>query len=227
MQSRLKIGALAAFAGAATYLFGFAVLLLIPPETATASATEKLAFILAHKTLYQYWILTIYVLFGVLLAFLVTALQQSKAVLSTVGTVFGYVWVVLVIASGMLASTGLETVATLFEARPKQATALWLSIEAMQNGLGGGVEIVGGLWVFLISLQAIRQRRPCPLVHGLGLLVGTLGILTVLPPLGYLAAAFGIGQIAWFVLIGLYLCKQASTLHKNSTQKPEGILVTR
>ncbi len=167
------------------------------------------------------------VLFGVLLAFLVTALQQSKAVLSTVGTVFGYVWVVLVIASGMLASTGLETVATLFEARPKQATALWLSIEAMQNGLGGGVEIVGGLWVFLISLQAIRQRRPCPLVHGLGLLVGTLGILTVLPPLGYLAAAFGIGQIAWFVLIGLYLCKQASTLHKNSTQKPEGILVTR
>ena len=236
MNSLLKIGAVAAFAEAAIYLFGFAVMLLmLMPEVAnTADVSEKLSFILSNKTLYQYWMLIIYVLFGIALAFLVTALhsllmrhQQEQAGkyvpksptfsgLIAVGTVFGYVWVVLVIASGMITSVGLETVAPMFETKPEQAAALWLSIETVQNGLGGGVEVVGGLWVLLISLKAILQKQSCLLAHAIGFLVGAMGILTVFPSLSGFAAAFGLGQILWFVLIGLYLWEQSkTTVHQN------------
>ena len=211
MNSLSKTGAVAAFSEAAIYLFGFGVLIFLTPTEGTdmSDASERLAFILSQKTLYQYWILTIYVLFGVLLAFLVTALHEPKATFATIGTVLGYVWVVLVIASGMLTSVGLETVAKLFETQAGQAVSLWLSIETIQNGLGGGVEVVGGLWVFMFSLQALQLKKSFKAAHVVGLLVGALGILTVLPPLGDLAAAFGLGQILWFVLIGLFLWKQA------------------
>lgn len=54
------------------------------------------------------------------------------------------IWAGLVIASGMVASVGLEAVATLHAKDVAQAVTAWVAIAAIQDGLGGGVEIVGG-----------------------------------------------------------------------------------
>ena len=216
-QLLIKLGAVAAFIEAAAYLIGFAFLILwlAPIEEGGMSSSEKLQFILSNKTLYQYWILIIYVLFGVALTFLVTALHHLLVASSTsselisVGTVFGYVWVVLVIASGMITNIGLEVVAKQFSTQPQQAIVLWQTIETIQNGLGGGVEIMGGLWVFIFSLYALSIRQEGRIIHYLGLFVGVSGILTVIPNLSFLGAAFGLSQIIWFILIGIHLFKQS------------------
>jgi len=78
----------------------------------------------------------------------------------------------------------------------------WQTIEKIQNGMGGGVEIVGGVWVFLISATSLAYRKFGRILSYFGLIVGTAGILTIIPGLKSLGAIFGLTQITWFMLIG-------------------------
>lgn len=208
-----QIGAFAALTEAAAYLIGFAILIffLSPEGGDDISATERLVFFLEHKNLYQIWMLIIYVVFGIALGPLVAALhdrmRESSSSGLRFGTLFGYVWVVLVIASGMIANVGLEAVARIYPADGRQATTVWIALEAVQNGLGGGVEVVGGLWVLLISRTALQTGKLPATLNYIGLVVGAAGILTLLPGLGMLGAVFGLLQIVWFASLGLYLLR--------------------
>lgn len=208
-----QIGAFAALTEAVAYLIGFAILIffLSPEGGDDISATERLAFFLEHKNLYQIWMLIIYVVFGIALGPLVAALhdrmRESSSSGLRFGTLFGYVWVVLVIASGMIANVGLEAVARIYPADGRQATTVWIALEAVQNGLGGGVEVVGGLWVLLISRTALQTGKLPATLNYIGLVVGAAGILTLLPGLGMLGAVFGLLQIVWFASLGLYLLR--------------------
>ena len=88
-----------------------------------------------------------------------------------------------------------------------QAALAWVIIGAVQDALGGGVEIVGGLWVLLVSIASHQSKvLPKPLDY-LGFGVGVAGILTVVPSLGGLGAVFGLGQIIWFAWVGLRMLR--------------------
>lgn len=208
-----KLGAFAALTEAVAYLIGFIVLIFFfsPEGGENLSATERLAFILEHKTLHQIWMLVIYVVFGIALGPLVAALhdrlRESSSLSLRFGTLFGYVWVVLVIASGMIANVGLETVSRIYPTDERQAATVWIALEAVQSGLGGGVEVVGGLWFLLISRTALQTGKLPATLNYIGLLVGAAGILTILPGLGMLGAVFGLLQIVWFSSLGFYLLR--------------------
>ena len=77
----------------------------------------------------------------------------------------------------------------------------------MQNGLGGGNEIVGGLWVLLLSWVALRAGGLPKVLNYLGVLIGVAGILTVVPAFDVLAAVFGLGQIVWFIWLGIVMLR--------------------
>ena len=81
----------------------------------------------------------------------------------------------------------------------------------MQNGLGGGIEIVGGLWVLLVSLAGRRSGLLPGWLFYLGMLVGAAGVLTVNPGIDMAVELFGVGMILWFASVGLSLlfAKQA------------------
>jgi hypothetical protein len=210
-----KAGGIAALVEALTYIAGFAVIatLLNPGITDDWSAAQKLAFVLERKAIFQLWTLCIYVLFGIALVVLVVALHarlkdQSFGSLQ-VATAFGLIWAGLVVASGMVASVGLEAVAGLHARETALAVSTWVAIGVVQDGLGGGVEIVGGLWVLLISLAALRSGQLPRSLNYIGILVGVAGLLTVVPPLGDLGAVFGLGQIVWFAWIGTHMLRHA------------------
>ena len=116
--------------------------------------------------IFQLWTVFIYVFFGVVLVVLTVALHErlkTKSVgLMQLATPVGLIWAGLVIASGMVASVGLEAVAAVHSKDVAQAASAWVVIGAVQNGLGGGVEIVGGIWVLLISAASESTRRRCP-----------------------------------------------------------------
>lgn len=213
MKSLIKIAAYSAIVEAALYLFGFALLIgALNPGDQVLDLADRLAFYSEHKTLYQYWILLIYVAFGVVLVFLSFSLngllKEKQPVLSGLATVFGYVWSVLVIASGMITNIGLNAALALQTENIQQASQLWLTIETLQNGLGGGVEVVGGIWVLLVTLAGLKAHQLPKAMHWLGLLVGVAGILTVIPGLSELGAVFGLLQIIWFMWLGIALLKQ-------------------
>ncbi len=217
MNNLQKVGGVAALIEALAYIIGFTVMLtLLSPDNAAAlDSTQKLAFLLGKKEIFQVLNLIIYVVFGVFLVVLALALHErlkagSPALVQT-ATVFGLIWAGLVIASGMIANIGLDTVAKVYAKNPDQATSIWLAVASVQDGLGGGVELVGGLWVLLISWAALRCAGLPKALNYVGVVVGAAGLLTLVPGLGELGAVFGLGQIVWFVWLGIYLLRNSKS----------------
>lgn len=211
-----RAAGIAAMIQALAYIIGFAVMatLLDPGNTAGWSITQKLAFALGKKPLVQAFNIVIYVVFGIALVVLAIALHDRLRTrapdLMAITTAFGLIWAGLVIASGMVASVGLDAVARLYAKDPTQATSAWVAIGAVQDGLGGGVEIVGGLWALLVSAAAWRSRTLPGALNVVGIAVGLAGMLTVIPPLKEFGAVFGLGQIVWFAWLGGWLLRSAA-----------------
>ncbi|TNE71998.1 DUF4386 family protein [bacterium] len=203
----------AALFNAATYVLGLSVLFLLftPLIDEKLSTLEKVQFLLEQKIGYQNWILVIYIAFGSALVFLTLGLhhmfKKTSSELNSVSTAFGLMWALLVLASGMIVNVGLDSVDALFTSNPEQATQLWLAVEAIHQGIGGGIELVGGVWVVLLSLIAIKHHIFSKTLNYLGLITGFIGCITVLPTLGFLGALFALFQIIWFIWLGLSLIK--------------------
>ena len=131
----------------------------------------------------------------------------SPAIMQT-ATAFGLIWAGLVIASGMIANIGNSTVVGLFSENQDQAVLLWLAISTVQEALGGGNEIVGGLWILLLSWAALRSDKLPKVLNYIGVLVGLAGILTVVPTFDVLMDVFGLGQIVWFAWLGIVMLRE-------------------
>ncbi len=209
-----KAGGIAALFEALAYVVGFGVMatLLNPGNTEGWGSAQKLAFVLERKALFHTWTIFIYVAFGIALVILAVALHERLRDrahdLMKIATPFGLIWAGLVIASGMVASVGLETVAAIHARDAAQATSTWVVIDAIQNGLGGGVELVGGVWVLLISAASFQSSAFPKGLGYLGIVVGLAGVLTVVPMLKDLAMVFGISQILWFAWIGIAMLRR-------------------
>jgi hypothetical protein len=63
------------------------------------------------------------------------------------------------------------------------------------------------LWVLLLSVVTLRTRIFPRAVSVLGLLVGVLGLTSVVPPLHDVGVGFGMLQIAWFLCVAWLLSK--------------------
>lgn len=105
-----------------------------------------------------------------------------------------------------------ETVA-LFPINPEQAAEHWKILDTVEEGLGGGNEIVGSLWVVLLSWAALRSAIGPRVLNFLGLVIGVAGLATIVPVLSDTAAAiFGLGFIVWFIWIGIVLLGRRSSV---------------
>ena len=209
-----RAGGWAALGQAATFIIG-----MILFATVVASADygaldtdvgEHLRFLADNTLLLNVWYAVIYLAFG---AFLVV---QSLALLSRVGasfmarvgTAFGLIWATLMFAVGMIAVVGSDMVLDVAAQDSALAASMWATIQMLIQGLGGGIELVGGLWITLMSVAALRSRSLPKNLNYLGLVVGAAGILTttlLLPDV--LTALFGLGIIVWYVWIGITMLR--------------------
>ncbi len=207
-----KLGGIAALIEAALYVTGFALFLTILDPSGYVGHVQQVAFLADNQVASYIAYLLIYVVFGVVLVVLVLALHarfknDSPAIMQT-ATAFGLIWAGLVIASGMIANIGNSTVVALFSENQDQAVSLWLAIITVQEALGGGNEIVGCLWVLLLSWAALRAGKLPKVLNYLGVLVGLAGILTVVPAFDVLMDVFGLGQIVWFAWLGIVMLRE-------------------
>ena len=214
MRSEYSVGGAAALVQALCYVCGFAMLAMVmnPGSSEGWSQVQRLEFILERAALFQAWNIVIYVVFGIALVVLAVVLHRllegAGSLLMAVATPFGLIWSGLVIASGMVANVGLSDVSAIYARDAAEAASTWSTIGTIQDGLGGGVEIVGGLWVLLISIASLRGGAVLPgLLNGIGLLVGVAGIATIVPALGGLGTVFGLAQIVWFIGVGVVLLR--------------------
>lgn len=209
-----RVGGLAALTCAATYMIGFALLLtLLAPlgfGTGDIDPAAVVTFNAAHPGLLTAWNSTIYVLNALALIVLVVALSHRLSDATpgwaAVTRGFGLVWAALVLGAGMIANVALERAAHLYPSDPAGATELWTVLHAVELGLGGGNEIAGGVWIGCVSLAGLIGQSLARSVGYLGLLMGLGGLATVVPTIGdAMGAMFGLGAIAWFLLVGIQL----------------------
>jgi hypothetical protein len=201
-----KIGGVAALFEAAIYISAFVFFGAFWDYPVSADDAQKFIFLANNQIILSIVNLTMYVVFGLFLAVLVLVIHQrmkTKApVLSQMASVFGIIWVGLVIASGMIANVGLGAVIDLSAKNAEQAMTLWVVINTIVEGLGGGNEVVGGLWVLLLSVAGLKIIELPKLLNCLGLFIGSVGILTIYPA-EILTEIFGLGQILWFSWLGM------------------------
>lgn len=214
MTGLQRAGGVAALFEAATFIVGLAVFVVIlEPARYGSSAIEParhVAFMAANLSLLQALNFLVYVAFGGVLVVLVVALhdrlKSGAPALAAIGAAFGLIWAGLVIASGMVANIGLGTIAALAARQPEQAVLVWQSYRFVVNGLGGGNEIVGGLWLLITSLAGLAGGLPRRLNHA-GIVVAASGLLTTIPAFEPLGMVFGLGLIAWFAACGVVLLR--------------------
>lgn len=216
LQDRQKVGGVAALIEAATFIVGFALFALVLSDYTTddPEPAESVAFLVDHQAAIYVFNLVIFIIFAIFLVVLALALHQRVKAgspgLADTATVFGLVWAGLAFAAGMIAMVSIERIVDLADVDADQAESVWASIDSIQEGLGGGIEIVGALWVALVSWAAIRAGVLPLALNILGLVIGVAGIVTLAPALEMFGAVFGLGLIVWFVWVGIVLLRDDS-----------------
>ena len=214
-QQQGKIGGLAALYLAGAYIVAMPYFLVFVKYPDAGGAVGKVNVIMAsHDSLRIMYLIT-YVVFGIVLAVLALALHarlsRGASGLSQVAAVVGCTWAAMLVASGLTFNAGIATVVELNAANPAQAVSAWQAIEPVAQGLGSsGGELLGGLWVLLVSVAALRGAALPKALNWVGVAVGGAGVASVVPPLADLAYVFGLLQIVWFVWLGIVLLRTAS-----------------
>lgn len=214
MKQLQKWGGVAALYEALAYIIGFIGFIAVVNVGGSTDPLEKITAIRENQGVLTALMLVVYVAWGGSLVVLTLALHERleghKSAVARTATAFGLIWAMLVIASGMIYNVGMETVVGLQASNPEQAATVWLAIESVFNGLGGGVEVVGGIWVILLSVTALRSGTFARSLHYLGFVVGGAGVLSVVPALSEISASvFGLTQIVWFAWLGIALLRSA------------------
>jgi hypothetical protein len=212
MKTLQKYGGFSALYMAVTHLIGIVIFLVVLDYLSITDPAQKVALNVDKQMIIFSTNLLMYVFFGVFLIVLSLAvydrLKSGAPALMQVATAFGIIWAGSLIASGMVANAGLTTVVVQYAIDPAQAALSWQGIETVANGLGNANgEILGGLWTLLVSLAALQSGGLTKGLNMLGLLVGAVGIITIMPVLNDLTGVFGVGQIIWFVWLGIVLLR--------------------
>lgn len=217
-----KWGGIAAITEALTYIFGFVLFFGILDASELQTPEEYLAFFIDNRDTYFLGYLVVGILFSFALVVLVQAIYQrfkdASPELMKFTAVVGYIWVCIVLASSFIFLTSIGAIAKYHAQDPAQALTINRTINIVVDALGGGIELVGAIWVLAISYVGLKAKILSRFLHYWGVLVGVAGVLTLFSGLSFLAknpffdvttAIFGLGQILWFLVLGVLMIKEA------------------
>ena len=207
---RQKAGGVAALYIALALFAAMPYFLLVVDYRSAGTIAEKVALVVAnYASMYAMYLVT-YVFYGFALGVLAFALydrlQARAPATMRIATAIGLLWSVALVTSGMVWNYGMTTIVALVKTDPTQARMVWQSVEPVAEALGGaGGEILGGLWILLLSVVALRSGALPKFLGWFGVVIGVAGLASVVPPLHDAAIVFGLMLIAWFVWTGVTL----------------------
>ena len=214
MRNLQKIGGIAALYSAAALLFAMVGYILIVGTLDAVDPVEKVAQLVDNQSFLYILNLIAYVIWGIVLVPLALALYErlkagSPAIMQ-IATVIGIIWACIVVASGQVSNVGMAMVVDLYSTDPNQAATVWMSIEAVADGLGSASgEILGGTWVLLVSWAALRGSGLSRALNYFGALVGAAGVISAIPLIGLPGTViFGLGKMVWSLWLGIIMLRK-------------------
>ena len=215
MKDLKRAGGVAALIAAATVIVGLGMFAtaLSDYTSGDPDTGEALAYVADHQATMYVWNFVTLVVFGIALVFVAPALYDRMKAgadpLMRLASGVGLVWAGLLIAGGMVLNVGMGRVVDLSTTDPEAAGSAWFVIESIGNALSGQIEIVGAIWILLVSLAALRTRALPAALNYLGFAMAVSALATVIPALEMVAVVFGLGLIVWFGWVGIILVRNA------------------
>lgn len=211
-QFEQKAGGIAALAHAAAYVVSMVIGIVVMFPVLDVEPAGYLAFLAANQTPVYVWNLIAYWVSAIALVLIVLALYErlksGSPALMQAASVFGFIWAGLIIASGNLMLSNIGVVSGLAAQDPTQAVTVWSALQAVENGITSGNELVGSIWLLLTSVAILRTGALARGLGYLGIVLSAAGILTLITPLALtLAMIFGMGLIVWCIWLGVALLR--------------------
>lgn len=217
MKNLQKMGGVAALYEAAAYLIALVGYLLVVGTMDVVDPVEKVSSLVNNQAFLYILNLIAYIFWGFFQIALALALYErlkagSPALVQT-ATGIGLVWACVIIASGMISNVGMATVVDLYAKDPQQAATVWLAIESVANGLSGASgETLGGTWVLLSSLVALRVGELPKVLNYFGVVLGLAGLLSTVPSLFMpVVFVFALGKIVWLIGLGIVMLRSRTS----------------
>jgi len=219
MNNLQKTGGATALIHSAAYLVGIAMYFAILSPIIDATPVQYVAQLAKYHTLMYIWIFIAYWVAGFCLIVVTLALYErlkaDSPVVMQIATILGIIWASLIIGSGNLMLHGFGEVAKLHAIDPAQAEMAYMTLKIVENGIVSGNELIGGLWVFLLSWVALRTSKLPKSLNYFGLVIGVAGIVSIAPPLTEAAVIiFGLSMIVWFAWTGIVLLRNHPSASK-------------
>ncbi|NQZ85380.1 MAG: DUF4386 family protein [Nanoarchaeales archaeon] len=176
-------------------------------------AHNKLETLINNQLEFHIITLIIYIFFGLFLIIFSLSLHQTLKKhypnIINFTTILGIFWAFIIMISGLIQNVGAKKVIEIYQTNPELAISTWTTLQIIQDALGGGTEIIGGIWILLISIVALKSKTfPKPLNY-LGIIIGIAGISSEVPMFSELGGMiFGLTQIIWFIWLGIILIKE-------------------
>ena len=86
-----------------------------------------------------------------------------------------------------------------------------MTIDSVLGGLAGSNEAIGGIWILLLSWAALRTGELSKVLNYLGVVVGVAGIISIVPALDIFIYIFALGQIVWFIWLGIAMLRSGKS----------------
>lgn len=216
-----RLGGLAALYCGLAYLLMIVYFLVIVDYPSITDQAVKIQMFMENQASMTTIYLFGYAVFGLVLVVLSVALYDklkgSSENGAKISAIYAIIWACMLISTGMIYIRGINTVVDLYAIDPINAIAVWTGIEATAFGLSFvDGEIIGGLWTLMISVIAIKVSTFNKGVNYLGILVGVAGIASIIPAFNAAGGTgiFGIGQMVWYIWIGILLIKKGEQINE-------------
>ena len=221
MKNLQKMGGIAALFHSAAYLIGMVMYFAVLSPIIDANPADYVAQIGDYQTTMTIWIFIAYWVSGFCMVVVALALferlKSGNPAIMQISTVLGIIWAGLIIGSGNLMMHGFEQIAQLYASNPAQAETVWMAQSIVEDGIISANELIGGLWVLMLSWTALRMGVLNKGLNYLGLLIGISGIITMIPALAEAAQTFfGLAMIVWFAWLGIFLLRSKSSVADQS-----------
>ncbi|MDO8881109.1 MAG: DUF4386 family protein [Coriobacteriia bacterium] len=207
-----KAGGIAALYIAIAYLAAIPYFVFLVNYPGVVDPIQKV-ILLRDNYASMYWMHVVSFEFVALALIVVTLaihqrLKELAPSTTQFATVVGLIRAGLLLASVMVFNYGMGAVVQLYATAPDQAVSAWQVFEPVAGALGGsGGELLGGVWILLLSAVALRAKVLPSALNWLGVGIGAAGILSVVPALSGLEVAFELLQIVWFLWLGIVMVR--------------------
>lgn len=202
-----KLDSLASFTCGMCYLLGLSFVIVFAPNYGDGP-NQQLQYVYNQPELMKVWYVIIYLVFGLSLLFLNSSVNYKlKGSIRHAASSIGIIWSGFVIATGLFAINVIGTInPSSVEVSGMQTLELWQLLSLIISSIGGGIEVMGGLWLLLIAFQLNSIQSKAFKVFSA--VIGVSGVLTIFPSLSDLTVVFGLGQMIWFFALSYILYRK-------------------